>query len=302
MFIDVASLPTDPLVGTRYRTAFRIGGGSFSDVYEARSPNGERVAVKILHIHHRDSQEYAARFLQEGRVLASLSHPNLVPLREIGVTRDGRPFLVMPRLEGHTLRTALDVRGPLAPHAAVGFLAGALDGLHAAHKQGVVHRDVKPCNVFLAVPPDGGPIRAMMLDFGIAKVAGAAAHHTTSSRVLGTPKYLAPEQILGGRVDARTDVYSMGIVLFEALAARGPFDLVAGADFTTLLRAHLALPPRRLDELAHVPSSLARVVARALEKPPAKRYPSAAAFAAALRRTLKPAAAMLELSAEGRAA
>jgi eukaryotic-like serine/threonine-protein kinase len=290
MFADLASLPTDPLVGTRYRAICRIGGGCFSDVFEARGPGGERVAIKVLHASHRDSQELASRFLQEGRLLAQLRHPNLVPLREIGMTRDGRPFLAMPRLEGKTLRHVLDHRGPLSPSSAISLVAGALDGLHAAHRSGVVHRDVKPGNLFLTAP-DAGRVRAMVLDFGIAKVEGAAAHHTTASRVLGTPKYLAPEQILSGRVDARTDVYSMAIVLFECLAARGPFDLVAGSSFQTVLRAHLTLAPRKLDEVANVSPALARVVARGLEKPPSRRYPTASAFAAALRRAVKPASA-----------
>jgi len=293
MLFEVAMLTTDPLVGTRYRALRRLGGGGFSDVYEACGPGQTLYAVKVLPAAHRDSQEMASRFLQEGRLLASLKHPNLVPLRELGMTRDGRPFFVMQKLEGRTLRQTLDTRGPLAPELAVSLLAGALDGLHVAHQAGVVHRDVKPGNIFLTEATKG-PTRALLLDFGIAKVKDAAAHATTASRFLGTPKYVAPEQILGGRVDARTDVYSMGIVLFECLAARGPFDLLAGSDFTTLLRAHLTMKPRNLEDLAHVPPALARVVARALEKPPARRFPSAAAFAQALRRAA-PAEAAVEL-------
>ncbi|MDI3290950.1 serine/threonine-protein kinase [Polyangium sp. 15x6] len=290
MLIDVAALPTDPLVGTRYRVVRLIGGGSSADVFEAAGPSGELFAIKVLRHELRDSQEAAGRLLQEGRLLASLRHPNLVPLREMGMTRDGRPFLAMPRLAGETLRETRLRKGSLAPAFAASLVAGALDGLHAAHRQGVVHRDVKPSNIFL-VSPNAGPPRPAMLDFGIAKVSGAAALGATQQEViLGTPRYLAPEQILGGRVDARTDVYAMGIVLFECIAARGPFDLLAGSDILTLLRAHLGLAPRRLDDVADAPPALARVVARALEKKPARRYPTAAAFAAAIRGAVAPEA------------
>ncbi|MDI1481843.1 serine/threonine-protein kinase [Polyangium sp. y55x31] len=290
MLIDVAALPTDPLVGTRYRVVRLIGGGSSADVYEAAGPSGELFAIKVLRHELRDSQEAAARLLQEGRLLASLRHPNLVPLREMGMTRDGRPFLAMPRLAGETLRETRLRKGALAPSFAASLVAGALDGLHAAHRQGVVHRDVKPGNIFL-VAANAGPPRPAMIDFGIAKVSGAAAFRTTEQEVvLGTPRYLAPEQILGGRVDARTDVYAMGLVLFECIAARGPFDLLAGSDFLTLMRAHLGLAPRRLDDVADAPPALARVVARALEKKPARRYPTAAAFAAAIRGAVAPEA------------
>jgi serine/threonine-protein kinase len=206
------------------------------------------------------------------------------------MTRDGRPFLAMPRLPGETLRETRLRIGALAPAFAASLVAGALDGLHAAHRHGVVHRDVKPANIFL-VASQAGPPRPAMLDFGIAKVSGAAACCTTDHQfVLGTPRYLAPEQILGGHVDARTDVYAMGIVLFECIAARGPFDLLAGSDFLTVMRAHLGLAPRRLDDVADASPALARVVARALEKRPARRYPTAAAFAAAIRGAVAPEA------------
>ena len=290
MLIDVAALPTDPLAGTRYRVVRLLGGGSSADVYEATAPSGELCAIKVLRHDMRDSQEAAARLLQEGRLLASLRHPNLVPLREIGMTRDGRPFLAMPRLPGETLRETRLRKGALAPAFAASLVAGALDGLHAAHRHGVVHRDVKPAHIFL-VASQAGPPRPAMLDFGIAKVSGAAACRTTDHPfVLGTPRYLAPEQILGGRVDARTDVYAMSIVLFECIAARGPFDLLAGSDFLTVMRAHLGLAPRRLDDVAGASPALARVVARALEKRPARRYPTAAAFAAAIRGAVAPEA------------
>jgi len=286
MFIDVTELPPDPLAGTRYRFVRVLGCGGSSDVLEATGPSGERFAIKVLRETFRDIQQYATRFLQEGRILAAIDHPHIVPLREIGMTRDGRPFLVMPRLQGQPLAAFLEQRGPLEPNTAALLLAGALDGLQEAHRRGVVHRDVKPENIFVVTNDTGTPERAMIFDFGIAKISGAAAHRTTGGRMLGTPRYISPEQIIGGRLDGRVDVYAMGIVLFEAISARGPYDLLRSAQFDAVIRAHLSLAPRRLDELSPASPALARVIARSLEKAPGKRFSSAADFAEALRRAV----------------
>lgn len=284
MMLHVSDLPPDPLAGTRYRFVRCLGSGGSADVYEATGPTGERVAIKVLRAGLREPQEFANRLLQEGRLLASMEHPHLLPVREIGLTRDGRPFLAMPKMSGCTLRQHLDTRGPIEPKIAALLIAGVLDGLHAAHGRGIVHRDVKPGNIFLVANENGLPERALMFDFGIAKVAGAAVHHPTGSCIIGTPRYIAPEQILGGRIDARVDIYAMAIVLFETIAARGPYDVLRGASFDAHIRAHLALPPRRLDELSNASPALARVLARALEKAPGMRYRTAAEFANALRK------------------
>lgn len=286
MFIDVTDLPPDPLAGTRYRFVRFLGCGGSSDVLEATGPSGERFAIKVLRETFRDIQQYATRFLQEGRILAAIDHPHIVPLREIGMTRDGRPFLVMPRLHGQPLANYLEQHGPLEPNTAALLLAGALDGLQEAHRRGVVHRDVKPENIFVVTNETGSPERAMIFDFGIAKISGAAAHRTTGGRILGTPRYVSPEQIIGGRLDGRVDVYAMGIVLFESIAARGPYDLLRSAQFDAVIRAHLSLAPRRLDELSPASNALAKVIARALEKAPGERFSSAAAFADALRQSV----------------
>lgn len=287
MFIDVTDLPPDPLAGTRYRFVRVLGCGGSSDVFEATGPSGERFAIKVLRETFRDIQQYATRFLQEGRLLAAIDHPHVIPLREIGMTRDGRPFLVMPRLRGQPLTDYLEEHGPLEPATAALLMAGALDGLHEAHRRGVVHRDVKPTNLFVVTNETGEPERALIFDFGIAKIAGAAAHRTTGDRIIGTPRYVSPEQIIGGRLDGRADVYAMGIVLFEAIAARGPYDLLRHAPFDAVIRAHLSLAPRRLDDLSPASPALARVIARALKKAPGERFSSAAVFAEALRRAAR---------------
>ncbi|HRI70398.1 MAG TPA: serine/threonine-protein kinase [Polyangium sp.] len=286
MFIDVAELPPDPLAGTRYRTVGVIGCGGNSDVYEALGPKGDRFAIKVLRESHRGVQQHATRLLQEGRLLAAMNHPHLIPVLDLGMTWDNRPFLVMPRLAGQTLREYLTNHGPFEPNTAVTLLAGVLDGLHQAHRRGIVHRDVKPGNIFVETNAEGLPKRTLLFDFGIAKIAGAAAHRTTGECILSTPRYVSPEQILGGPVDGRADVYAMGIVLYESIAGRGPYDILRGADFEAQMRAHLMLIPRRLDEVSPASSALARIVAKALEKSPGKRFSTADEFAAVLRGTL----------------
>ncbi|MGK4001698.1 serine/threonine-protein kinase [Sorangium sp. So ce1036] len=279
-----------PLPGTSYRLLRRIGAGSCSEVFEVTGRRGQLRALKLLRAMHEGSSEVGARLVQEGRALSALSHPHIVKVEEVGVTSDGRPFLVMPRLFGETLRERLDARGPLATAFAVRIAIEVLGGLEAAHRAGIVHRDIKPANVFLA-QPDGGAAaaasraaapdvaRAVLIDFGIAKVSCDGLDPSTGSHVLGTPRYLSPEQILGGEVDARTDVYAVGLLLFEAITGRGPFPI---EDSMAVMRAHLHTPAPRLRSLLRVSRALDDAVARALEKAPGLRFQTADAMAAAL--------------------
>ncbi|AUX47414.1 protein kinase [Sorangium cellulosum] len=276
-----------PLPGTSYRLLRRIGAGSCSEVFEATGRRGELRALKLLRAMHDGSSEVGARLVQEGRALSALSHPHVVKVEEVGVTSDGRPFLVMPRLFGETLRERLDARGPLPTAAAVRIAIQVLGGLAAAHHAGIVHRDVKPANVFLAQARGGAQdaagaeaaASAVLIDFGIAKVSCDGLEPSTGSHVLGTPRYLSPEQILGGEIDARTDVYAVGLLLFEAITGRGPFQVV---DSMAVMRAHLNTPAPRLRSLLWVPPALDHAVARALEKAPGLRWQTADAMAAAL--------------------
>ncbi|WP_434043454.1 MULTISPECIES: serine/threonine-protein kinase [Sorangium] len=283
-----------PLPGTPYRLLQRIGSGSCSEVFEVLGRRGQLRALKLLRAMHEGSSEVSARLVQEGRALAALSHPHIVKVEEVGVTSDGRPFLVMPRLFGETLRERLDARGPLATPAAVRIAIQVLGGLAATHRAGIVHRDVKPANVFLVQPRAGGEHgvddlecapgaleidHAVLIDFGIAKVSCDGLEPSTGSNVLGTPRYLSPEQIRGEEVDARTDVYAVGLLLFEAITGRGPFPVV---DSMAVMRAHLHTPAPRLRSLLWVPPALDHAVARALEKDPALRWQTADAMAAAL--------------------
>lgn len=272
----------DPLPGTGYRALRRLGGGASSEVYEAVGIDRARRAVKVLRSVFVDTPEAVHRLEQEGRALAALDHPSLARVVDVGTTVAGRPFFAMALLEGETVRERLRRRGPIPAAEACAIMISALEGLDAAHRAGVVHRDVKPGNLFLPRrAADASSPRCVVLDFGIAKVLGAPGGRTTASSVLGTPRYLAPEQILDGRIDARTDVYAAGLTLFEMITGRAPFDAEAPVD---LMRAHLEVAPRRLRELLAVSPELDHAIARAVARAPARRWPSARAFAAVLER------------------
>jgi eukaryotic-like serine/threonine-protein kinase len=271
----------DGFLGTPYRPIARIGEGASAEVFEALGPGGARRAVKVLRAIHTGMREAVMRLEDEGRALSGLSHPNLVHVFDTGVTTDGRPYFTMPRLDGETLRDRLLREGPMQPARACALFAGLLDGLDAAHAAGIVHRDVKPANIFIARESKGE--RCVLLDFGIAKLEGGDREAKVEGEVIGTPRYIAPEQILGGLVDARTDLYSAGIVLFEMIAGRSPYD---GKDSAEMMHAHITARPRRLRDLAPVAPDLDYVVGRALSKEPDRRWPSARAFAVVLERAL----------------
>lgn len=270
------------LLGGRFQVIRRLFAGSSSEVLEARGARGELRAIKILNGGAAASAREARLLAQEGCVLAALDHPHLVKVFDVGVTADGRPYFVMERLFGETLRSRLDREQKLPVDQACAIVVGALSGLSAAHKAGAVHRDIKPSNIFLARSPSAPSSwgeRAVVLDFGIAKLRGSAWDTTSDCHIVGTPRYIAPEQILSGRVDARTDVYSMGLVLFEVIAGRSAFD-ASGA--IASFRAHLREKPHSIRAFAEVPRSVERAIDRALQKMPERRWPSADAFADAI--------------------
>jgi eukaryotic-like serine/threonine-protein kinase len=278
---DPLAILRDPLPGTGYCALRRLGGGTTSEVYEALAPGGARCAVKVLRPMFAALPDAVFRMELEVRALAALDHPSLVPVLDAGTTATGRSFFVMPLLEGETLRDRIARDGPMTPVEACAIAADVLAGLDAAHRAGVVHRDVKPANVFLSPSRPGAPARARVLDFGLAKLLEAPAGLTTETHVVGTPRYLSPEQILAGHVDARTDVYTAGLVILEMIAGRGPFAAVSPIQ---LMRAHVQDPPLRLRACVRVSTELDQAVARAVAKPPARRWPSARAFAEVLAR------------------
>ncbi len=269
-----------PLIAGKYRVLRVLGRGGMGVVYEAENTwTGRRVAVKVLADERRDAEQ-VARFLQEARTTATLRHPAVVDVLDMGRDPDTQDlYLVQELLVGETLRARLDRDGALAPAEAVRVVRAVLEGLAAAHAAGVVHRDVKPSNVMLT---DGGA-RPRLIDFGIAKAAAgdASAVETSTGQILGTPAYMAPEQLRGERsVDAQADVWSAGAVLYECLSGRAPF---RADNYNLLVYAVLSGEARPLrDAVPDVPPGLAAVVDRALSPDRARRYASAAAMLDAL--------------------
>jgi len=270
----VADAP-DPLVGTtldeRYRVERLLGKGGMGRVYDAVQVElGRRVALKVLAPELAKQPTILERFRREAIAAAMLGHPHIVDVTDFVVPEKGPPFLVMERLAGEGLMDVLQ-RGPLEVERAVRITVQLLDALQEAHEAGIVHRDLKPANVFL-VALAGGQELVKLLDFGIAKLRDAGGRLTAVGEMVGTPRFAAPEQLKGGEVDARTDVYGAGVLLYGMLTGRPPFPGPA-AD---LIRAVLEdEPPDVRVANPTVAPALAEVVQRAMSKSAADRYASA---------------------------
>lgn len=262
------------VLGDRYRLDRLIGAGGMAQVWEATDAVlGRRVAVKVLHPHLATDDAFVRRFRQEAIAAARLNDPGIVGVYDT-CSDEGHEAIVMEYLEARTLRQLLDAEGPLDAATTVRLGLRILDALDAAHRAGLVHRDVKPSNILLC--HDG---RVKVADFGIAK-ADDATELTREGSVLGSATYLAPEQLTGEPVDGRTDLYALGVVLYECLTGRVPFRGESGAA-VALARLHSTpQDPRRLR--ADVPPVLAATVMRALSRDPADRFDAAADFRAAL--------------------
>ena len=236
-------------------------------------------AVKVLHSMLAMSPRMVERFVREVEVVNLLRHPGIIQIFDIGALEDGRPFYAMELLRGLTLDTLLANGQRFSIEETLQIFEPLCSALGAAHAAGVVHRDVKPSNV--AVEP-GPPLRVKLLDFGIAKLAApemSASGLTSAGRLIGTPTIMAPEQILGAEVDARADVYALGVLLYRMLVGRLPFE---ARDPAELARQHLEVPVPRPSLRGQVPAALDAVVLKALEKRPEHRYESAPAFLNAL--------------------
>ena len=268
----------------RYDLLALIGEGSFGGVYRARHIHTGHVhALKLAR--EAVDPEGAARVLAEARAAASLRHPHVVGVIDGGVAATGESFIVMELLEGMTLAQLIKKEGPLPIARAIRIARQMLDGLAAAHANGIVHRDVKPSNVFITTASDvtGGDM-VKVIDFGISKMrmtAGAAGNLTLPGVAMGTPGYMAPEQLGDARsVDPRADVYAVGATLFEMLAMRTPIE---ADSFEIWMRRLRTEPAPLLGSLApHVPATLCAVVDRALARDPDARWPSASAMREAL--------------------
>ncbi len=264
--------------GTRYRVVGHLGRGGMGCVYEVEQVElGRRFVLKALLPEHATRADLVARLRQEWRALGQLRHPGIVEATDAGVSADGAPYFVMELLTGETLRAKLRRERRLGAGEAIAIAIEVLEALAAAHDLGVVHRDVKPANVFMV-----GPRRIKLLDFGIAKLAVGGVTITARGVTLGTPRYLSPEQARGEPVDGRTDLYAVGLLLFEMLTGRGPFD--EDRDPNALFLAHLTRIAPRLDVfLPGAEPRLVDLVARLLSKPPSERPAAARTVASALR-------------------
>jgi serine/threonine-protein kinase len=271
------------LIAGRYELARLIASGGMAEVWQATDTVLERqVAVKILHAHLGADGQFVQRFRTEAVAAARLHHPAIVSIYDT-CSDAGTEAIVMELVRGQTLRQYLDAHGPLPTDEVIDIGAEVADALEAAHRSGLVHRDIKPANILLCEDH-----RVMVTDFGIAKVRDDP-DHTTTGQMLGTVKYLAPEQVEGAPVDGRTDIYALGVVLYEALTGRPPFAGDSQAA-TALARLH-STPPRPRQIRPSVPRALDDVVMRAMSRSPDDRYPTAAEFRAALLATrLAPAA------------
>lgn len=267
--------PSDPFLGAvlegRYEIQQRVGAGGMGAVYRAVQTNvGRDVAVKVLSVAGLENADALRRFENEARVISQLHHPNTLKLIDFGRTSDGRPYLVTEFLRGQPLQNLLGAT-PRPWKWTLGILRQVSDSLAEAHAKGIVHRDLKPENIFVEVINGAEIVR--VLDFGIAKLGQNS--HTITGTVFGTPAYMSPEQAQGDLVDARSDLYSIGVVAYRCLVGRPPF---SGDQALAVLLKHLQeapVPPRVAAPEAELPASVEALVLALLAKSPAERPASA---------------------------
>ena len=289
-------IPKDPWIGARIEGRYLIeriiGSGGMGVVYEAIHESlKKRMAIKVLRPELAKNESVVKRFMREAQTASSIGHVNIANVTDFGYLPDGAPYFVMEYLEGESLADRID-RGPLSIDEALVFTDQIAAALTAAHAHEIVHRDLKPDNVFLAGRPGETPV-VKLLDFGIAKAGGELARITQTGTLFGTPHYMSPEQAAGQNVDKRTDVYALGVIVYEMLTGALPFD----ADtFLGVLAKHMFEPPRPLAMSDERLGPLEPALSNALAKRPDERTPDAQTLAQALR------AAASRMSATDRAA
>jgi len=269
-------------IANRYVLGDRLGSGGMSTVYQATDRVLERtVAVKVLAEHLSDDEKFVARFRREALAVAKLVHPNIVQVYDTGVDA-GRHFIVMEYVEGRSGAQLLQRDGALEPATAVEIAAQACAGLEYAHRMGIIHRDVKPGNLMVIGGPAGGPpeMTVKLADFGIARAA-EQTRLTQVGSVVGTAAYLSPEQSRGEEATPISDVYSLGVVTYQLLTARLPYEGNSLAELAIRRENERPLPPTSYEK--NIPEGLSQAVLRALENEPEDRYVDALAYGAALR-------------------
>ena len=278
------------MIGQRvnnYEIVSQIGEGGMGTVYLARHSHIDRTAaVKVLRAGMAGDTGLVTRFLNEAKAANAIRHPNIIDIIDVGLLSDGRtPYLMMEMLDGENLAVRIRRSGRLRIAEAVGIAQQIAAALVAAHAKAIVHRDLKPENIYLVPDPSApGGDRVKVLDFGIAKLRGTFgdAVHTQTGALMGTPPYMSPEQCRGvsGEVDHRTDIYALGIMLYEMVCGQPPF---VAEGFGEVLVMHLTMPPQSpRSRNQGVPAALERVILQALEKNPNERFASMEEFRAAL--------------------
>jgi serine/threonine protein kinase len=281
---------SDPRIGTlvaSYQVEAVLGRGGMGIVYRAEDQRpgtrGRKVALKILAPELSSDERFRQRFERESQIAASIDHPNIVPVYEAGDV-EGLLYIAMRHVEGQDLRTLIQQRGALPPDVALAIVGQVAAALDAAHARGLVHRDVKPGNILLVGGDDDTPPHVYLTDFGLTKRADSHSGLTVTGQFVGTIEYVAPEQIEGKDVDARTDGYALGCVLFEALTGTPPFHADQDA---AMLWAHLTQPPPRASQQRPgLPTALDDVLVRAMAKSREERFATCRELVAAARAAL----------------
>lgn len=269
----------DPMIGQtidkRYKITAKLGEGGMGEVYAADHLRiSRRVALKLLRSEVLTNDEAVKRFEQEAMTASSIGHDNIIRIEDSGKLEDGRIYLAMELLDGQPFNDMID-QGLVAPERLLHILIQTGHGLAAAHGKGIIHRDMKPENIYITNKSDGTDL-PKLLDFGIAKVSQAEGenHLTRTGTIFGTPFYMAPEQALGETVDHRVDVYAMGVIMYEVFCGVVPFE---GESFMGILTQHITAEPLLPSEMAqrhgrHVPPGVEEVILKAMKKNPAERY------------------------------
>ncbi len=264
------------LISDRYEVVRLIGEGGMGEVYEAKHVHiGRHVALKCLNKEFAKDREAIERFQQEARIAGTLGHANICEVMDFGVTEDGQPFLVMELMEGESLSELLKREKPLPVERALEIAAGVLTALEEAHGQGIVHRDLKPENIFIAQVKGHGEV-VKLLDFGISKImkpGESAMRLTKTGMMVGTPFYMSPEQVRARTdIDHRTDLYACGVILYEMLTGKVPFD---GRTFNEIIIKIIEEPFPAMGKDDGIPKDVASLIRWSVEKKPDKRVQTA---------------------------
>jgi serine/threonine-protein kinase len=275
-----------------YRLLAVIGRGGMGRVYLAEHVKlGRRVALKLLKPEYAARRDSVARFFQEARAVNTIRHRNIVDITDFVELPDRTTFIIMELLSGANLGELVRREGPLAPHRALGLIIQVCDALEAAHREGIIHRDLKPDNVFV-VDVEGARDTVKLLDFGVAKLLysttseGGLSLHTLEGSVVGTPAYMSPEQAAGTAVDHRSDIYSLGAIMYEIFTGRRVFEAKSFGEFVLKHVSAVPVPPRDLAGIGPLPPGLEPIILCCLEKQPERRYQTVAALRGDLTRVM----------------